>query len=279
MEAAPPLQRGFYVSMQATSADFAVMIAGLVGVVLANSLDSAQLDAWGWRVALLPGALIVPFGLYLRRSLLETLHRTPEPQAVTPMPGGYLRIAAVSIALLATATTNNYLLSYMTTYANSTLGMPERLAFGATVAVGAAGLVCDPLGGWLSDRFGRRRLILWPWLLCGLLVFPGFWAIEHYRSGVALWTVCAVLAGASTIAGTTALVSITESLPQQVRAGGFGLIYATSISLFGGTAQPLTAWLTGITGNPLVPAWYMLGILLLGLFALAHLRETAPVMA
>jgi hypothetical protein len=74
-------------------------------------------------------------------------------------------------------------------------------------------------------------------------------------------------------------VSTTESLPRQVRAGGFGLIYAASISLFGGTAQPLTAWLTGITGNPLVPAWYMLGILLLGLFALAHLRETAPVMA
>src|SRR6185369_7837444 len=71
MEAAPPRRRGFYVSMQATSADFAVLIAGLVGVALASFLDSAQLDAWGWRVALIPGAVIVPFGLYLRRSLLE----------------------------------------------------------------------------------------------------------------------------------------------------------------------------------------------------------------
>jgi MHS family citrate/tricarballylate:H+ symporter-like MFS transporter len=276
MEAAPAHRRGFYVSMQATSADFAVMIAGLVGVVLASFLDSAQLDAWGWRVALLPGVVIVPFGLYLRRSLGETLHRAPGPLSAEP-PLSYARIAVVSITLLATAATNNYLLSYMTTYANSTLGMPERLAFGATVAVGAAGLLCDPLGGWLSDRFGRRRLILVPWLLCGLLVFPGFWMIEHFRNGAALWSACAVLAGASTIAGTSALVAITESLPRHVRAGGFGLIYASSIALFGGSTQFITAWLTRLTGDPLVPAWYMLAVLLLGLLALSQLRETAPV--
>jgi MFS family permease len=276
MEAAPPLRRGFYVSMQATSADFAVMVAGLVGVALASFLDSAQLDAWGWRIAMLPGAVIVPFGLYLRRSLTETLHRHADAPAPCPPPS-WLRLAVVSITLLATATTNNYLLSYMTTYANSTLGMSERLAFGATVAVGAAGLVCDPLGGWLSDRFGRRRLILLPWLFCGLLVFPGFWMIDHYRNGAALWTACAVLAGASTIAGTTALVAITESLPRRVRAGGFGLIYAASIALFGGSTQFITAWLTQLTGNPLVPAWYMLAVLLLGLLALSQLRETAPV--
>src|SRR4029079_8043428 len=116
-------------------------------------------------------AVIVPFGLYLRRSLLETLH-LPASSSAAPAPVSYPRIGLVSIALLATATTNNYLLSYMTTYANSTLGMSERLAFGATVAVGAAGLVCNPVAGWMSDHFGRRRLILWPWVICGLLVFP-----------------------------------------------------------------------------------------------------------
>jgi MHS family citrate/tricarballylate:H+ symporter-like MFS transporter len=267
------------VSMQATSADLAVMIAGLVGVLLANVLRPAELDAWGWRLALLPGAVIVPFGLMLRRSLVETLHREAADQvgAVATAPVPLLRIGVVSVALIATATTANYLLNYMKTYAGFTLGMPERVAFGATVAVGAAGLVFDPVGGWLSDRFGRRRMILLPWLLMAALVFPGFWLIEHYRNGPALWTVCAVLASIQTAAGTTALVAITEWLPRRVRAGGFGLIYATSIAVFGGSTQFMTAWLTRLTGEPLVPAWYMLGGILIGLVALSQLPETAPV--
>jgi MHS family citrate/tricarballylate:H+ symporter-like MFS transporter len=279
MEAAPARHRGLYVSMQATSADLAVMIAGLVGVLLANVLRPAELDAWGWRLALLPGAVIVPFGLMLRRSLVETLHREPADQvgAVATAPVPLLRIGVVSVALIATATTANYLLNYMKTYAGFTLGMPERVAFGATVAVGAAGLVFDPVGGWLSDRFGRRRMILLPWLLMAALVFPGFWLIEHYRNGPALWTVCAVLASIQTAAGTTALVAITEWLPRRVRAGGFGLIYATSIAVFGGSTQFMTAWLTRLTGEPLVPAWYMLGGILIGLVALSQLPETAPV--
>src|SRR6202047_593116 len=73
MEAAPPLRRGLYISLQAMSADAAVMIAGLVGIGLASSLDAAALDSWGWRVALLAGAVIISFGLVLRRTLGETL--------------------------------------------------------------------------------------------------------------------------------------------------------------------------------------------------------------
>jgi MFS transporter, MHS family, citrate/tricarballylate:H+ symporter len=279
MEAAPARHRGLYVSMQATSADLAVMVAGLVGVLLANVLAPAQLDAWGWRLALLPGAVIIPFGLVLRRSLLETLHRGPggDVAPATAPATSLLRIGLVSVALIATATTANYLLSYMKTYAGFTIGMPEHLAFGATVAVGAAGLVFDPVGGWLSDRLGRRRMILLPWLLLAVLVFPGFWLIEHYRSGPVLWTVTAILASIQTAAGSTALVAITEWLPQRARAGGFGLIYATSIAVFGGSTQFMTAWLTRLTGEPLVPAWYMLGGIAVGLIALSQLPETAPV--
>src|SRR6185437_11277195 len=73
-EAAPPHRRGLYLSMQYATQDCAVLAAGLVGVTLAALLSDAQLGLWGWRVALLIGASIVPFGLMLRRSLPETLH-------------------------------------------------------------------------------------------------------------------------------------------------------------------------------------------------------------
>jgi len=278
MEAAPPMRRGFYISLQAMSADVAVMVAGLVGVGLSSVLGDAALDAWGWRAALLLGVVIIPFGLVLRRTLEETLHRSPpDPVAASTAAPVYTRIALVSLALMATATTTNYLFTYMTTYASATLGMPTTIAFGATVVIGAAGVIFDPLGGWLSDHFGRRRVILIAWLIFGMLVFPCFWLLDHLRSGPALYVACGLLASSATLAGTTALVAITESLPRRVRAGGFGLIYATSIAIFGGSAQFNAEWLTQHFGSPMVPAWYMIGALSVGFIALAFLRETAPV--
>jgi MHS family citrate/tricarballylate:H+ symporter-like MFS transporter len=278
MEAAPPMRRGFYISLQAMSADVAVMVAGVVGAVLSLYFGDAALDAWGWRVALLLGVVIVPFGLVLRRTLDETLHRggadlAPEAGKAFKLT----RVAIVSLALMAAATTTNYLFTYMTTYASATLGMPTTIAFGATIVIGAAGVIFDPLGGWLSDLFGRRRVILIAWLIFGVLIFPCFWLLEHVRSGPALYLACGLLASSATLAGTTALVAITESLPRRVRAGGFGLIYATSIAVFGGSAQFNAEWLTQHFGSPMVPAWYMIGALVVGLIALSFLRETAPV--
>ncbi|MFL6600391.1 MAG: MFS transporter [Steroidobacteraceae bacterium] len=276
MEAAPPSRRGLYISLQATSADLAVFIAGLVGVGLANVLDAPALDAWGWRVALLLGAVIIPVGLVLRRTLDETLHR-PTQVHEEPRPKGYARIVALGLILLGTATTTNYLLEYMTTYASATLGMSAKIAFGATAVIGLSGVICDTLGGWLSDRFGRKPVMIVPWLFLALAVFPSFWLLERLRTGVALYTTCAVLTSLSTISSATIIVAITESLPRQVRASGIAITYALAISVFGGSTQFAVAWLIRATGNPLAPAWYMFSGVIIGLIALSQLPETAPV--
>jgi MHS family citrate/tricarballylate:H+ symporter-like MFS transporter len=276
MEAAPRMRRGFYVSLQATSADAAVCIAGLVGVVLASTLDGPALEAWGWRVALLLGAVIIPVAFVMRRTLDETLH----PAAVPPSQEAarsYTRVIVLGLVLLGTATTTNYLLEYMTTYASFTLGMPAKVALGATAVIGFSGVICDPLGGWLSDRFGRKPIMIVPWLFLAVAVFPSFWLLERLRTGAALYGACAVLGSISTLSSATIIVAITESLPQRQRSTGIALTYALAISVFGGSTQFFVAWLIHVTGNPLAPAWYMFCGVIIGLITLSQLPETAPV--
>jgi len=276
MEAAPPLRRGFYISLQATSADFAVCIAGLVGVGLASVLEPPALDAWGWRVALLLGAAIIPVGFVLRRTLDETL-QTPAQASEEPAPTGYARIVVLGLILLGAATTTNYLLEYMTTYASVTLGMSSRVAFGATAVIGLSGLICDSLGGWLSDRLGRKPIMIVPWLFLAVAVFPSFWLLERLRTGAALYTACAVLACLSTLSSATIIVAITESLPHRVRSGAIAITYALAISVFGGSTQFFVTWLIRATGNPLAPGRYMFCGVIIGLIALTQLPETAPI--
>jgi len=276
LEAAPPSRRGLYVSLQATSADCAVLVAGVVGVILASTLDGAQLDAWGWRIAQLLGICIIPFAFVLRRSLHETLIAPAAAEHDNAGAAGYARVAVLGVILLSAATTNNYVLEYMTTYASNTLGMSAAVSFGATAAIGASGLVCDTLGGWLSDRWGRKPVMVIPWLLLIVAIYPSFWLLEQLRTRTALLTMSAVLNGIQTLSSATIIVAITESLPKRVRSGAIALIYALAISVFGGSTQFLVTWIIQVTGNPLAPAWHMLGAVAIGLTAMLQLPETAP---
>jgi MFS family permease len=276
LEAAPPSRRGLYVSLQATSADSAALVAGIVGVILASTLNGAQLDAWGWRIAQLLGVCIIPFAFVLRRSLHETLTAPTAADDGGSSAKGYVGVFLLGIVMLSAATTNNYVLEYMTTYASNTLRMPAAVSFGATAAIGASGLVCDTLGGWLSDRFGRKPVMIIPWLLLIVAIYPSFWILERLRTGTALWTVSAALNGIQTLSSATIIVAITESLPKRARSGGLALIYALAISVFGGSTQFVVAWIIHTTGNPLAPAWYMLGAVIVGLIAMLWIPETAP---
>ena len=276
LEAAPASRRGLYASLQATSADSAALAAGVVGVVLASTLTGAQLDAWGWRVAQLLGVCIIPFAFVIRRTLSETLTVSTAADPGNISAKAYIGVFFLGVVMLSAATTNNYVLEYMTTYASNTLGMPAAISFGATAAIGGSGLICDTLGGWLSDRFGRKPVMIIPWLALIVTVYPSFWVLDRLRTGTALLAVSALLNGIQTLSSATIIVAITESLPKRVRSGAFALIYALAISVFGGSTQFLVAWIIHLTGNPLAPAWYMLGAVTIGLMAMLRLPETAP---
>jgi len=273
LEAAPPHRRGLYLSLHAATADMAVLIAGLVGLGLSASLAPAMLDAWGWRIALLLGAGIVPFGLALRRRLEETL----PAEAAEPAPPGSLRpfliVAFAGMLVLGAATIANYTLSYLTTYAQDTLHMAVPAAFGATVVLGIVSVAGDLTSGWLADRYGRKRVLILPWLLLIVAAVPAFTFLSLTRTPAALLGTTAVLSVLHILGSTPALLLFIEALPARIRAGALGVIYALAIAIFGGTTQLVVRALIGWTGNPVAPGWYMMAAIVAGFVGVMLIRE------
>ncbi len=276
LEISPPEKRGFYASLQYMTQNASVLAAGLVGLLLASLLTPGQLDAWGWRVAMGLGVIIVPFGLIMRRALTETLHDHHDEPAAPAGWRPYLKIWILGLMMLASGTIVTYSLTYLNTYAQTTLGMAATAGFGATVTLGLVGMMMDPIGGMLSDRFGRKPMAMIPWVILLFTIWPSFWLLTHVRTTGVLLSIAAGMTVLFEIAAVSMLVSVTETLPRKVRSGALALIYALAISTFGGSTQFVVAWLIDVTGDPLVPAWYMMAAVAVGLVAVGLMKESAP---
>ena len=279
-EAAPPHRRGIYLSMQYATQDCATLAAGIVGVILAGLLSDAQLESWGWRLALLIGASIVPFGLLLRRSLPETLHAATAETVVVETATtarSYLPIIVFGLMMLTAGTIGNYTTGYMTTYALNTLKLSAMIAFGLTIVNGVFSIVFEVLSGWLADRYGRKPVMIIPGVLLLVSILPCFWLIAHVGGVWVLYGTEAWMVMLASLSSVPAIVTITESLPPAIRSGAVALIYAFAISIFGGSTQFVITALLKWTGNPLAPAMYWSVAMVVGLIAMALVKESAPI--
>ncbi|HXC56087.1 MAG TPA: MFS transporter [Rhizomicrobium sp.] len=281
VEAAPPLRRGLYASWQSASQSLAAMAGGTVGVVLALNLSPENLEVYGWRIAFVLGALTLPFGLYIRRSLPETLHAPDHlPDYVPP---GLLRILRdhfrpilLGFMILTGGTVATYVLNYMTTFARTTLHLGASPSFAATLVNGLFGVLASLAGGLLSDRFGRRGLMIVPRGLFLLAAWPVFFLIVAQHSTSALLLGTAVLSILLNVSSGAFYVAFIEILPKRVRGVVFATVYATAIAVFGGTTQPMVALLMHVTGNPLAMAWYLMAATAVSLVAMLLMEESAP---
>jgi MFS family permease len=289
MEAAAPERRGLVVSFQSASQELASVVGASVGLALSSLLPPAALDAWGWRIAFLLGGAALPFGLLLRRALPETLHlpdatapqaaATAAPADATAVVRANLRIIVLGVVVICGGTIGSYVINYMTTFAQRSLHLVGGVVFLATLAPTAASIVGVICGGWLSDRMGRRPMMILPEVAMVVLILPVFDWIVTTRSMLALVVGGAVLGLASSLSIGAFFAAFAESLPRAIRGRSVATVYAVSIAIFGGTTQLVVTWLIQLTGSSMTPAFYWLAGSLAALAAKLMIRESAPARA
>jgi MFS family permease len=223
------------------------------------------------------GLLILPVGFYIRRKLPETL-LAPRSRGKTQVLGTLLRdhwhpLLLVTL-IVSSMTIGTYVVGYLTTYSITTLGMAPVVAMLAPLVQGGLGVSIAGWCGRLADRHGRRRVMLVSRTVSMLAIYPCFLLLVHERSAAALIGVTALFTVLGSPASIAAQVSMCEIFPNALRGAGMSLAYAFVVTMFGGTTQFALAWLIGVTGDPLAPAYYWIAFCLVSLCAIYLLRET-----
>ena len=276
MEAATPEKRGFMISWQGATQNVAGSVGALVGIALATFLLPAQVDAYGWRIALLLGVVIVPFGLMVRRSLPETLHHDDPVERDPTAYRSYRKVIALGFLIIAQGTIISYIFNYMATYGQVNLHLSTAVSMTAQFANTFAGLVGVLIGGVLSDRHGRRPIMIGPQIMFALAIIPCFLWLTGAGTGMALLVSNIILSFLANFHYGALYAAIAENLPARVRSRVFALVYSIPVAVFGGTTQLVVTWLLRVTGNPMSIAWYMFAIANVGLGAMLLMPESAP---
>jgi MFS family permease len=272
-EIAPPGRKGFYVAWQSASQQVAVIAAAGIGLLLAHGLGKPAMQTWGWRVPLWIGCLIVPVLFLLRRALKETeafAKRGEHPPVAAIFAG--LRVHWKTIltgVMLTTMTTVSFykITAYTPTFGSSVLHLSSTAAFVVTLLVGASNLFWLPVMGAVSDRVGRRPLLIACTVLMIATAYPALTWLVRAPSfggllGVELWLsfLYASYNGAM-------VVYLTEIVPESVRTAGFSLAYSLATAIFGGFTPAVSTVLIHQTGDKAMPGVWLSAAAAMGLAA------------
>ncbi|HEU5259192.1 MAG TPA: MFS transporter [Vicinamibacterales bacterium] len=293
-EIATPGNKGFYVSWQSASQQAAVMFAALVGVMLTSTLTPAAMASWGWRVPLLIGCGIIPVLVRLRRSLEETgeflaRSRRPPPSEVLRSLVTNWPLIVIGTLMVTMTTVSFYMITaYTPTFGSAVLHLTSTDSLIATLCVGASNLVWLPVMGALSDRIGRRPLLIGCTLLMIATAYPAMlWLVDSPT----FWKLLAVQLWFSFLYGSyngAMVVFLTEIMPVDVRTTGFSFAYSLAAALFGGFTPAISTYLIQTTGNRAVPGLWLSFAAVCGLLAAvvaraqteaAESRQAVPTLA
>lgn len=271
--------RGFYSSFQ-----YVTLIAGqllAIAVLLLLQfvlLTPEQLEHWGWRVPFAIGALLAVVALVLRRHMAETesFRRQAAPRGRSLMREllRHPRELAIVVGLTMGGTLAFYTYTtYMQKYLVNSAGLSKT----DSTLVSAATLFCymllQPLVGALSDRIGRRPILITFGVLGTVGTVPILGALQNVHDVAgAFWLIMAALV---IVSGYTAINAVVkaELFPTEIRALGVGLPYAVTVSVFGGTAEYLALWFKHI-GHESGYYWYVSACIAISLLVYATMPDT-----
>ena len=282
-EIATPGNKGFYVSWQSASQQAAVMFAALVGVMLTSTLTPAAMASWGWRVPLILGCAIIPFLFRLRRSLEETdeflarSRRPPASEVLRSLVTNWPLILVGTLMVTMTTVSFYMITAYTPTFGSAVLHLTSGDSLIVTLCVGASNLMWLPISGALSDRIGRRPLLVGCTLLMIATAYPAMlWLVDEPT----FWKLLAVELWFSFLYGSyngAMVVFLTEIMPVEVRTTGFSLAYSLAAALFGGFTPAISTYLIQTTGNRAVPGLWLSFAAVCGLLAALVARaQTEP---
>ncbi len=272
-EMATPGRKGFYVSWQSASQQVAIVVAAALGYGLNKVLTPPQVADWGWRIPFFIGCMIVPVLFVIRRSLQETeefarrTHRPTLRQIFQSMLENWGLVIA-GMLLVAMTTVSFYLITvYTPTFGKTVLKLSTSDALIVTLCVGVSNFIWLPVMGALSDKVGRKPLLIFFTALTIVSAYPAMRWLVHDASFshmliVELWL--SFLYGSYNGA---MVVALTEVMPVEVRTVGFSLAYSLATALFGGFTPAIATWLIAQTGDKAAPALWMTGAAVCSLVA------------
>lgn len=276
LESAPNNRRGVYASLISGTAALAFVAGSLFALWLNNSLDAAQLDAWGWRIPFLLAAPMSLIGLFIRMRLGDTpvfeALKAERDVADAPLKAAgtkNLKPVLITFALSAVSGLGIYFLAtYINNYLSVTAGLsrPDALLL-SVIGLSLYMLMC-PVAGALSDRYGRRIVNLTGTAGFVVLTIPAFMLLSTGSSvpivvGLALFGVCQALCSVTNVA------LLVELFPASTRSSGSALGYNLGLALIPGPGPLVAAALVASTSNPVSPAWYVVAVALPALLAIA----------
>jgi len=273
-------RRGFYSSFQYVSLIAGQLIALAVLLVLQFTMSEADLEAWGWRIPFAVGAVLAVVVFYIRRRLAETESFANAKAAGAPRSSGvnlfrdHPREALLVMALTAGGTLAFYAYTtYMQKFLVNTSGFGREAASQVMTAALFVFMCLQPLSGALSDRVGRKPVMVTFGVLGMLFTVPVFTALESVESPVAAFLL--VMAALVIVTGYTSINAVVkaELFPAHIRALGVALPYAIANTLFGGTAEYVALWLKGM-GMERAFYWYVTGMIALSLIVYLGMRDT-----